>query len=217
MWMSGDHGALCWCVRTCAAFPELLAEILFLLVRFSHLQTEALCSAAPVWSSVHNNRLFLLICTERWTCGSSSRQMFEVESGTLTWSQLHSHMQQTFFFTFASISWWADPRLLVFKPAPARFLFSAAAASPHLDWCGDPHCDSLMCFIFERQLPGYQCVDGAFLDFSDRKKNRPKLEPIRSDIIRPKVRWHHILEDRRSILVITSTYYTIRNTNKSQR
>lgn len=54
---------------------EVLAEILVLLLRFSRLQTEALCSAAPVWSSVHNTRLFLLICTESCTSGSS-RQMF---------------------------------------------------------------------------------------------------------------------------------------------
>lgn len=131
-------------------------------------------------------------------------------------SSIHTCSKRS-FFTFAFISWWADTRLLVFKPAPARFLFSAVAESPHLDWCGDPHCGSLMCFIFEHQPPGYQFVDGAFLDFSDRKKKRPKLEPIRSDMMRPKVRWHHILEDRCSILVITSTYYTIRNTNKNQR
>lgn len=55
---------------------EVLAEILVLLLRFSHLQTGALCSAAPVRSSMHNERLFLLICTELCNSGSSSGQMF---------------------------------------------------------------------------------------------------------------------------------------------
>lgn len=138
-----------------AHFLEFLAEILVLLLRFSHPPTEALCSAASVWGCLDEKRLFLLFCTELFTvdgqgihllgwgphrslqvpvpdpglgckrgcCSTQSRSLFylcctgavtHIKPATFTHAADILFYFEPFFAQFASISWSADPHLLVF-------------------------------------------------------------------------------------------------------
>lgn len=120
----------------------------------SCLQTDALCSAAPMWSSVHNPRLLFLICTEWCTSGSSSfsflrrhsdARNLHIKPATLTTAaQILFHFQTYFILLFlilqfASMSCRANPHLLVFKPVPGRFLQDHSAERSSFQLKLHPH------------------------------------------------------------------------------